>query len=211
MPKGLTLRDAAVIGVAGYSAALCIDQLEAQGLAPAKGMVAVNGASGAVAGHAIDMLSQLGYEVVALTRKESAHARLLSLGAAQVLATFEDGGKPLEKTLLAGGIDSVGGAALDLLLRSTQPLGVIAAIGNAGGNALSTNVLPFILRGVRLVGVSLMTQIDLQAKLWARLANDLKPQRSLNQAHAIALHELPEHLEKVLSGTVDGRVIVEMG
>ncbi len=210
LPKGLSLQDAAAIGVAGYSAALCIHALESQGITSAKGPIAVNGASGAVAGHAVDMLSHLGYEVLALTRKESAHARLKSLGAAQVLPTLADSGKPLEKAFLAGAIDSVGGPALDLLIRSTQPLGAVAAIGNAGSNALSTNVLPFILRGVRLVGVSLMTQIDLQQALWQRLSTDLKPQRTLTQARTIGLDALPGHLEKVLSGDVDGRVIVAL-
>jgi acrylyl-CoA reductase (NADPH) len=210
LPTGLSLRDAAAIGVAGYSAALCIHTLESQGVTPAKGPVAVNGASGAVAGHAIDMLTQLGYEVVALTRKEGAHVRLTSLGAARILPGLADTGKPLEKAFLAGAIDSVGGPALDLLIRSTQPLGAVAAIGNAGSNALSSNVLPFILRGVRLVGISLMTQIDLQRQIWQRLSNDLKPHRTLAQARSIGLDALPEHLGKVLAGEIDGRVIVAM-
>jgi acrylyl-CoA reductase (NADPH) len=210
LPQGLTLRDAAAIGVAGYSAALCIHQLEAQGLDPGKGPVLINGASGAVAGHAIDMLSSLGYSVTALSRKSAARERLLALGAKEVLEAVLDGGKPLEKAQWAGAIDSVGGKALDALLRSTQPLGVVVAIGNAGGNALSTNVLPFILRGVRLVGVSVMTLIGLQQQLWSRLSSDLKPLRFIAQTRTISLTELPAHLESVLAGTSDGRVIVTL-
>ncbi len=210
LPQGLTLRDAGAIGVAGYSAALCIHQLEAQGLDPTKGPVLVNGASGAVAGHAIDMLSSLGYAVTALSRKSGARERLLALGAAQVLPSILDSGKPLEKAQWAGAIDSVGGAALDALLRGAQPLGVVVSIGNAGGNALSTNVLPFILRGVRLVGVSVMTLIGLQQHLWSRLSGDLKPLRFIAQTRTISLSELPAHLEKVLAGTADGRVIVTL-
>jgi acrylyl-CoA reductase (NADPH) len=210
LPQGLTLRDAAAIGVAGYSAALCIHQLEAQGLDPSKGPVVVNGASGAVAGHAIDMLSRLGYAVTALSRKSAAQERLMALGATEVLEAFVDGGKPLEKAQWAGAIDSVGGTALDALLRSTQPLGVVVSIGNAGGNALSTNVLPFILRGVRLVGVSVMTLIGLQQLLWSRLSSDLKPSRFIAQTRIISLSELPAHLESVLAGTSDGRVIVTL-
>ena len=210
LPAGLSLRDAAAIGVAGYSAALCIHQLEAQGLQVAKGPVAVNGASGAVGGHAIDMLSRLGYTVHALSRKTGAKERLTALGAAQVLAAHEDSGKPLEKSFWAGAIDSVGGAALDSLLRATQPLGVVVSIGNAGGNALNTNVLPFILRGVRLVGVSVMTLIALQEHLWERLSSDLKPVRLIAQTRTMTLDELPIHLESVLAGTSDGRVIVAL-
>jgi acrylyl-CoA reductase (NADPH) len=208
LPQGLTLREAAAIGVAGYSAALCIHQLEAHGLTPAQGPVAVNGASGAVAGHAIDMLSRQGYEVHAFSRKSAARERLVALGAAQIILASVDTGKPLEKSQWAGAIDSVGGTALDALLRATQALGVVVAIGNAGGNALQTNVLPFILRGVRLVGVSVMTLIDLQATLWSRLSSDLKPQRFIAQTRDITLRKLPEHLEQVLAGTADGRVIV---
>jgi acrylyl-CoA reductase (NADPH) len=210
LPKGLSLRDAAAIGVAGYSAALCIHQLEAHGLTPNKGPVAVNGATGAVAGHAIDMLSRLGYEVHALSRKPGAKERLLALGAAQVVNAQSDAGKPLEKAYWAGAIDSVGGSALDALLRATLPLGVVVAIGNAGGNGLQTNVLPFILRGIRLVGVSVMTLISLQQELWGRLSSDLKPERFIAQTREITLPEVPNHLDKVLAGTVDGRVIVAL-
>ncbi len=117
---------------------------------------------------------------------------------------------PLEKAFWAGAIDSVGGTALDSLLRTTQPLGVVVSIGNAGGNALNTNVLPFILRGIRLVGVSVMTLIGLQPHLWSRLASDLKPSRLIAQTRSISLDELPGHLEKVLAGEVDGRVIVTL-
>ena len=210
LPAGLSLREAAAIGVAGYSAALCIHQLEAQGLQVDKGPVAVNGASGAVGGHAIDMLARLGYTVHALSRKTGAQERLTALGAAKVLAAHEDTGKPLEKSFWAGAIDSVGGPALDALLRATQALGVVVSIGNAGGNALNTNVLPFILRGVRLVGVSVMTLIALQEHLWSRLSSDLKPVRFIAQTRTISLDELPVHLESVLAGTSDGRVIVAL-
>lgn len=210
LPAGLSLSDAASIGAAGYSAALCIQQLEVQGVVPAKGPVAINGASGAVAGHAIDMLSRAGFEVHAFSRKPGARERLLGLGAAQVLEAAADTGKPMEKAVWAGAIDSVGGASLDYLLRTMQPLGVVASIGNAGGNALNTNVLPFILRGVRIVGVSLMTLIGLQQQLWGRLSTDLKPTRVLSQTNSIALDELPAHMSKVLAGAVDGRVIVAL-
>ena len=210
LPAGLSLQDAAAIGVAGYSAALCIELMERQGLRPGNGPVAISGASGAVASHAIDMLARLGHEVHAISRKATARERLLALGAQQVHGEVPDGGKPLDKALWAGAIDSVGGPVLDALLRTTRPKGVVAAIGNAGGNALATNVLPFILRSVSLLGVSLMTHIDLQPHLWQRLAGDLKPSGVLSQTRSIALDDLPGHLEKVLAGQVDGRVIVAL-
>ena len=212
VPAALSLREAGALGVAGYSAAQCVGLREEQGVHPAGGPVLVNGASGAVAGLAIDMLGALGYQVVALSSKATAAARLRGLGAAEVVLVDEigDEGKPLARARWQGAIDSVGGRQLDWLIRSAQPRGVIACLGNASGNALSTNVLPLILRGVRLVGVNAMVYIDRQAHLWQRMAGDLKPVRLLSEIRLIGLDDLGAHLQLMLDGKADGRVVLAL-
>jgi putative YhdH/YhfP family quinone oxidoreductase len=156
LPKGLTLREAAALGVAGYTAGLAVELLELNGMAPVRGKVLVNGATGGVATLAIDMLAKLGYHVVAVTGKDAEHGFLKALGAAEVLARqrLEMGSRPLEKGMWAAAFDSVGGESLAWLTRTMQPEGLIASFGNAGGIELKTTVLPFILRGVRLIGVN---------------------------------------------------------
>lgn len=210
LPAGLSLQDAGAIGMAGFSAALCIELLEEQGVRPGGGPILVNGASGAVAGLAIDMLSALGYEVSALSSKPGSAARLRALGAREVLLASElaDDGKPLSRARWQGAIDSVGGKQLDWLIRSAQPKGTIVCLGNASGNALATNVLPLILRGVRIVGANAMVYIDRQQAIWARMASDLKPSRLLAQVRYIGLDQLPDQLAAMLAGTADGRAVV---
>ena len=156
VPDGLSPLQAITIGVAGYTAALAIDLCELNGLVPQRGKVLVNGATGGVGSIAIDLLAQQGFEVVAATRKLAEADYLQRLGAAEVidLASLGAGDKPLEPVRWQGAIDSLGGEPLSLLTRSVQKDGVIASIGNAAGLSFSTSVMPFILRGVRLIGVN---------------------------------------------------------
>lgn len=177
LPNGLTLKDAAIIGVAGYTAALSIHLMELNGLAPSSGPVVVNGATGGVASVAIDMLSGRGYSVAAITGKPDEHAYLRQLGASEVIdrLTLQSTGRPLEKPLWAGALDSLGGEALAWLTRTMRPEGVIAAFGNALGQELQTTVLPFILRGVRLIGINANSPMTLRKEIWHRIANDLRP------------------------------------
>jgi NADPH2:quinone reductase len=213
LPAGLTLREAAALGVAGYTAGLAVELLELNGMAPKGGKVLVNGATGGVATLAIDMLAKLGYHVVAVTGKDEEQGFLKALGAAEVLPrqTLEMGSRPLEKGMWAAAFDSVGGEQLAWLTRTMQPEGLIASFGNAGGIELKTTVLPFILRGVRLIGVnSGETPMPLRRKIWGRLASDLKPRHLAEIAHDITLGELSAYFDKMLKGRTRGRAVVKL-
>ncbi|MGV3626393.1 MAG: oxidoreductase [Betaproteobacteria bacterium] len=213
LPRGLTLFDAMALGTAGYTAGLAVELLELNGMAPNNGKVLVNGATGGVASLAIDMLAALGYAVTAVTGKTAEHDFLRKLGAAEILdrAAIDFGTRPLEKPLWAAAFDSVGGDQLGWLTRTMQPQGLIASFGNAGGIELKTSVLPFILRGVRLIGVdSAVTPMALRRRVWARLASDLKPRHLADIAHTIALDELPGYFQRMLKGEIRGRAVVRM-
>ena len=213
LPKGLTLYEAMALGTAGYTAALAVDLLELNGLAPANGKVLVNGATGGVATLAIDMLARLGYEISAVTGKASEEGFLKEIGAGEVLAreSIDLGKRPLEKALWAAAFDSVGGVQLTWLTRTMQQHGLIASFGNAGGIELDTTVLPFILRGVRLIGIdSANTPMPLRRKVWGRLATDLKPGHLDRIAYAIALEDLPAQFEKLVQGQARGRAVVKL-
>ena len=214
LPQGLTLLDAMALGTAGYTAGLAIELAEKNDLQPQQGNVLVNGATGGVASLLIDMLSKLGYRVVALTGKAAEESYLKDLGAAEVLdrSKQEFGTRPLERTLWAGAFDSIGGDQLGWLTRTMQQNGVIASFGNAGGFELKTNVLPFILRGVRLIGVDTgYTPMALRRKVWQRLATDLKPRKLPSIAHTITLDEVPAYCARMLKGQIRGRAVVKLG
>jgi acrylyl-CoA reductase (NADPH) len=213
LPKGLSLFDAMAIGTAGYTAALAVCLLEQNDMKPKNGKVLVNGATGGVATLAIDMLAALGYEVTAVTGKDGEHAFLKNIGAREVIGrnSVDLGTRPLEKALWAAAFDSVGGEQLAWLTRTMQPQGVIASFGNAGGIELKTTVLPFILRGVRLIGVdSVSTPMPLRRRVWERLATDLKPRHLSDIAYSIALAGLPAQFAKLLQGTGRGRAVVRI-
>jgi acrylyl-CoA reductase (NADPH) len=213
LPQGLTLCDALVLGTAGFTAALAIDRLEQNELRPDNGKVIVTGATGGVSSLAIVMLAQLGYHVVALTGKDSEHEYLKSLGASDILLRQElaMGTRPLEKSLWAGALDSVGGDTLGWLTRTMQQNGTIASFGNAGGIELNTTVLPFILRGVRLIGIdSAATAMPVRSRIWQRLATDLHPGQLSRIAHTIPFAELPQVFPMMLQGKLHGRSVVEI-
>ena len=214
LPAGLSLFESMALGTAGFTAGLAVELAEKNDLNPGQGKVLVNGATGGVASLCIDMLAKLGYQVVALTGKVGEENYLKELGATEVLdrGTQDFGSRPLEKSLWAGAFDSVGGDQLGWLTRCMQQNGVIASFGNAGGIELRTNVLPFILRGVRLLGVdSGSTPMPLRQKVWSRLAADLKPPHLTNIAHTIALDEVPAYCDRMLKGQIRGRAVVKFG
>lgn len=214
LPKGLSLFEAMALGTAGFTAALAIHRLEQNELTPEKGKVIVTGATGGVGSLAIMMLSQLGYEVVALTGKDAEHDYLRSLGASAVLSRNEismDGSRPLEPAQWAGALDSAGGATLSWLIRTMRQDGAIASFGNAGGADLRTTVYPFILRGVRLLGIdSAATAMPLRAAIWQRLAGELRPARLEQVAHSISFDALPRQFETMLQGQSRGRSVVRI-
>lgn len=211
LPRGMSLFEASALGVAGHTAAHAIDLMELNGLAPANGKVLVNGATGGVASIAIDILARLGYHVVAMSGKADQADYLKSLGAQEVVGRndIKDSGRPLENPLWAGAMDSVGGAQMSWLARSMQRDGVIAAFGNAGGAEFSGNVLPFILRGVRLLGVNVNNPIERKKALWARLAGDLKPRHLERIARRIRFEDLEAAFDDLLAARVTGRMVVD--
>ena len=215
LPSGLTLKQAMMLGTAGFTAGLAIQRLEENGLKPGDGRVLVTGATGGVGSTAVNMLAGLGYEVSASTGKASEHDYLRELGATEILdrdevsATSE---APLEGERWASAIDPVGGDTLGYLLRTTRYRGSVANCGLTGGAALNTTVLPFILRGVNLLGIdSVQCPPDVRAGVWKRLATDLKPSGlSDSIANEITLEEIPATAGSILSGAVRGRTLVSL-
>ena len=213
IPVGLTLFEAMALGTAGFTAGLAVMRLEQMGLRPGRGPVIVTGATGGVGSVAIAGLARLGYEVTALTGKESEEDYLKSLGATTVLnrSTLEMGTRPLEKATWAGAVDAVGGEMLAWLTRTTNYWGAIASTGLAGGIELHTTVMPFILRGVSLIGVdSVMCPMNVRRDVWRRLATDMKPPLA-DIAQTITLDELPTAFATLLAGKARGRYVVRVG
>lgn len=215
MPQGLGAFKAMALGTAGFTAALAIHRMEHNGQTPAKGPIVVTGATGGVGSIAIDMLSSRGYEVIAVTSKAESANYLRALGASDVLLRKEiDYGKrPLEAARFGGAIDNVGGDTLTWLTRTVDTWGNIACIGLAGGAELHTSVMPFILRGVNLLGInSSATLREMRLVVWNRIATDLKP-RHLDKivTQTIDFDALPNAFRAYLDGAVTGRTVVKIG
>jgi acrylyl-CoA reductase (NADPH) len=213
IPDGLSTSDAMAIGTAGFTAALSIVELERNGLTPAQGPVLVTGATGGVGSLAVQMLAARGYQVAALTGKDSEHEFLRSLGASDVISrhTLQMGTRPVEKALWAGAVDVVGGELLAWLTRTMMYNGAIASSGLTGGVDLKTTVLPFILRGVKLLGIdSVMCPMATRLEVWRRLATDLRPTHLQSIATSIGLDDLPGAFATLLSGAARGRFVVRV-
>jgi acrylyl-CoA reductase (NADPH) len=214
LPAGLSLRDAMVIGTAGFTAALSVAALQDHGIVPGNGPVLVTGATGGVGSVAVSILSGAGYEVVASTGKSSEHDYLKSIGASSIIdrETLSQEGKPLQSTVWAGAVDCVGGNTLANVLACIHYGGAVAASGLTGGTKIPTTVMPFILRGVSLLGIdSVQTPIERRRQVWERLGGDLKPAGLDTIAHEIGLSELDGVLAGILTGSVTGRYVVEVG
>ncbi|MEK5185448.1 NADPH:quinone oxidoreductase family protein [Solibacillus sp. FSL W7-1324] len=216
LPEGLSLKEAMVIGTAGFTAALSVQRLEENNVTPDKGKVLVTGATGGVGSFAVSILSKLGYEVEASTGKESEHEFLKSLGATSIVPREEvyDGKvRALGKQKWAAAVDPVGGEPLASLLSQIQYGGSVAVSGLTAGTKLPSTVFPFILRGVNLLGIdSVYCPMDTRLKVWNRLAADFKP-ANLEQLiqQEISLEQLPEALPTLLKGQATGRTIVKLG
>ncbi|HYT27261.1 MAG TPA: oxidoreductase [Actinomycetota bacterium] len=216
LPAGLSLRQAMALGTAGYTAGLSVQSLEERGLHPGAGPVLVLGASGGVGSTAVGILAGRGYEVWASTGKREEEAFLRGLGASEVLPreeTSAEGSRPLEPARWAGCVDPVGGASLAYALRTLREGAAVAASGNTGGVELHTTVLPFILRGVALLGVdSAHTPIERRRRVWERLAGDLRP-RGLDEwiTREVSLDDLGGVLDDTLAGRGRGRTVVRVG
>jgi acrylyl-CoA reductase (NADPH) len=215
IPPGLDELKAMALGTAGFTAALAIHRMEENGQKPIAGPIAVTGATGGVGSIAIDMLASRGYEVVAVTGKPTSAEFLKSLGATRVLLRkqIKSGGRPLEAVQFAGALDNLGGDMLSWLTRTVGHWGNIASIGLAGGAQLETTVMPFILRGVNLLGInSSATPRSVRTTVWERIATDLMPKHlDLLTTRTLDFADLPGAFRAYIDGTVTGRTVVRIG
>ena len=213
LPSAFTTKQAMTIGTGGYTAALCVDALVDYGITPDRGEILVTGATGGVGSFAVCLLAAAGFSVVAATGKLSEEAYLKSLGASAVIdrAELSEKGRPLQKERWAGVVDAVGSHTLVNALASTQYRGAVAACGLAQGADLPATVMPFILRGVALLGVdSVMAPKPIRLKAWERLARDLDATVFESIATEIALADAVKAGEDILQGKIKGRVVVDV-
>ena len=214
LPDGLSTRQAMAVGTAGFTAMLAVMALEAHGLAPEKGEVLVTGAAGGVGSVATAILGHLGYAVAGVTGRPEQEAYLKGLGAARIVPRAdlaETVKRPLEKEMWAGCVDAVGGAMLARVLGQMQYGGSVAAVGLAGGAALPATVIPFLLRGVNLLGIdSVMQPYEARVAAWARIATDLPMDKLEAMVVPAGLGDLPGLGADILKGQVRGRVVVDV-
>lgn len=214
LPATLTLREAMILGTAGFTAALSLHRMEANGQTPEMGPIVVTGATGGVGMLALDLLTRAGYEAHAISGKMDRLDFLTSLGAKQVISRHDLhwGQRPMEEAKWAGAIDNVGDEMLNGLTRVIAPYGNIASCGLAGGHELHTTVMPFIIRGVSLLGVaSSGTARGIREAVWGRLAGEWKPAHLDRIAtREVGLEELPAVFETMLAGQSFGRTVVKL-
>lgn len=213
VPEGFSLHDTMAIGTAGYTAMLCVLALEDAGVKPDQGDIVVTGAAGGVGSVAVTLLAKLGYRVVASSGRAAEADYLKSLGAAEVIArdVLDRDARPMEKARWAGGVDSVGSKTLATMLAETINEGAVAACGLAGGTDLPTTVMPFILRGVKLLGVNSVTCPSARRdQAWARLAQDLDMDKLKSMTTVEPMSRLPDLGEQILKGQVRGRVVIDV-
>lgn len=214
MPEGLNAREAMALGTAGFTAMLAVAALQRNGVVPDAGPILVTGASGGVGSIAVDILAQAGYHVTAVSGKADMADLLRQLGAVEVVGrddVLDDSPKVLLKERWAGAVENAGGKVLEGVLRSAKTGASVALTGNVAGNAFSATVLPFILRGVNLLGVdSVNCPMAPRLAAWHRLAGELKPRHLERIAHEIALDELPAKLDEILKGGARGRYVVKL-
>jgi len=213
LPAAFTTKQAMVIGTAGYTAALCVDALVNYGITPDQGEILVTGATGGVGSFAVKLLAAAGFTVVAATGKASEEAYLKSLGAASVVdrAEFTEKGRPLQKERWAGVVDAVGSHTLANACAATKYRGAVAACGLAQGADLPATVMPFILRGVALLGVdSVMAPKSIRLKAWERLARDIDSASLDTIATELNLSEAVGAGQDIIAGKIKGRVVVDV-
>lgn len=213
LPEGLDERKAMMIGTAGLTAMLCVMDLEAAGITPDKGEILVTGASGGVGSVAVSLLARLGYDVVAVSGRPENSAMLESLGTRRVMprSEFTDNVRPLDRQYWAGAVDTVGSSVLAKVLSQVNYEGAVAACGLAGGFDLPTTVMPFILRGVKLLGVdSVMCPLPKRTEAWKRLAELLPDSYYETACSEISLEQVAEQAEAITQGQVTGRTLIRL-
>jgi len=215
LPEGLSLYQAMGLGTSGLTAALAVDRLEAAGLTPSAGPVAITGATGGVGSLAVDMFAKRGYEVVAISGKSDQVDFLERIGASRIVARsdFLADRAPLASALYAGALDNVGGGYLDRLMAQMKPHGKVAVAGMAVGAELSTSVLPLVLRAIDVLGINVSRQLQMpeRRRLWSRLASDLKPLHLAEISRPIPFEELDRTMDRFFEVSTVGRVVVEVG
>ncbi|HEV8679410.1 MAG TPA: MDR family oxidoreductase [Stellaceae bacterium] len=213
-PDGLTAQEAMAIGTAGFTAMLAVIALERQGLQPDAGDVLVTGAVGGVGSIAVALLAAVGYRVVAATGRPEQRSYLMGLGAAELIeraALAEKPTRPLDRERWAGAVDAVGGTTLATVLTQLKYRASVAACGLAGGSDLPASVIPFLLRGVSLIGIdSVMCPKPERVLAWDRLALDLPPGRLQQVSQVVPLSDVPQLAPQILAGKIRGRVIVDV-
>lgn len=215
LPAGLSLRESMIYGTAGLTAAMSLEALIEHDITPGRGEIVVTGATGGVGSVAVALLAKMGYRVAAVTGKPEATDYLTRLGAATVLgrdAVNDTSGKPLLAARWAGAVDTVGGNTLATIIRSTDRMGCVTASGLVGGIELQLTVMPFILRGIRLVGIdSAEYKIGRRFALWERMAGPWRPAGLESMvARTVELEELDEPIREILAGKIRGRVLVRV-
>jgi acrylyl-CoA reductase (NADPH) len=214
LPAGLTSQRAMAIGTAGFTAMLAVMALERHGLKPGGGEVLVTGAAGGVGSVATAILAKLGHQVAASTGRSATHGYLRDLGASTIVDRAELAKKPerpLDSERWAGAVDAVGGTTLATILTQLKYLGSVAACGLAGGTDLPATVIPFLLRGVNLLGIdSVMCPMDLRQEAWQRLVRDLPLDKLDAMTETVPLGALPEYAGRILKGETRGRVVVDV-
>ena len=215
LPKGLSLKEAMAIGTAGFTAALSVYRLEENHVSKEQGPILVTGATGGVGSSAVSMLSKLGYSVTASSRKQTEHEFLRKIGATDIISPEEltnPKNRPLLKQKWAAAVDPVAGDFLPVILASVQYGGSVAVSGLTAGSKFSSTVLPFILRGVNLLGIdSVFCPMETRLSIWERLAGEMKSDYLLDSiANEITMDELPGTLDSILLGKVKGRTIVKI-
>jgi len=214
LPGGLSTKEAMAVGTAGFTAMLCVMALENHGLTPDAGTVLVTGAAGGVGSVAVAILAKLGYTVAASTGRPAEHDYLKSLGAAEIVerATLSEySGRPLDKELWAGCVDTVGSTTLACVLSQLKYGRSVAACGLAGGPRLETTVIPFLLRGVNLLGIdSVMQPYENRVKTWKRIATDLPHDKLAAMTDVTGLGGISEAAGRILQGKVRGRLVVDV-
>ncbi len=214
LPSGMSLKEAMALGTAGFTAAMAVARMETNGQTPEDGPIVVTGATGGVGSIAIDILASNGYQVTAFTGKAEQHDYLRQLGASEFIDrhTMEMGTRPLETAIWGGAVDNAGGETLAWLTRTVKPWGNIASIGLVDDYKLNTTVMPFILRGVALLGINSIEMPNaIRNELWGRLGSDLKP-KNLDKitTNEVSFDNLPNTFDSFLKGSNWGRTLVKI-
>lgn len=213
LPENLTMKESMILGTAGLTAGISILKLS-ESVKPDDGKIIVSGATGGVGSMSISILNKLGYSVTAITGKETERNYLLNLGVQEIIlrTDFEAiENRPLLKASFAGGIDTVGGTILENIIKSIQPMGIVACCGNVASPKLDLTVFPFILRGITLTGIATQDYpMSHREKVWNKLANDWKPKQLSETCTEISLEELNDKIDLILKGKLKGHTVLNL-